>query len=209
MNAEEYRISVPASCLPQILAQRTGCKVVEDPAKAWADSVLADWREVAPYLPEECKTSLDIGCGMAGFDILLHRARNPFIYLLDRDEVDAKPRYGFGDTPSAYCKWAEVEAMMQANGVPRGRWFPVRDSSIVIANLDLVTSFIAWGFHFPVGVYLHDVAKLLRPGGRLIIDIRGDHFGDANDMIIESIGRGICLSDHGKFLRCIYERADA
>ena len=37
---------VPESCLPQILAQRTGCKKVADPASAWSASVLADWNEV-------------------------------------------------------------------------------------------------------------------------------------------------------------------
>lgn len=202
----DERLKVSEACLPQLLRQRTGYKTVADPGTAWADSIRADFEQVAPYLPEECRASLDIGCGLAGFDILLWRARKAFVWLLDRDAFEENPRFGFGDNPSAYCLFSAIEHMMEINGVPRSDWFALRDLTGQPKQVDLVTSFIAWGFHFPVSVYLDAVSKILHPGGRLIIDLRAEHVNEADAAICEKVGPLIVSWPCGKYTRCVFER---
>ena len=202
----EEGLKVPTSCLPQLLRQRTGFRNVKDPAMAWADSIRADFAQVAPHLPSALRATLDIGCGLAGFDILLWRARKPFVWLLDRDAFEEKPRYGYGEKPSAYCRWAEVERMLETNGVPRSDWFALRDLTGQPKSVDLVTSFIAWGFHFPVSAYLDSVAEILHPGGRLIIDIRTTEVETSLDAIHEKIGPSVVAWPCDKFMRCVFEK---
>lgn len=202
----EDGLKVPTSCLPQLLRQRTGFRNVKDPAMAWADSIRADFAQVSPYLPKALRATLDIGCGLAGFDILLWRYCKPFVWLLDRDAFDEKPQYGYGDNPSAYCLFSDVERMMDSNGVPRGEWFALRDLTGEPKSVDLVTSFIAWGFHFPVSVYLGPVAEILHPGGRIIIDIRTEHVNEAYAAISGKVGPLVVSWPCGKYTRCVFEK---
>ncbi len=202
-----HTIQVPAACLPQILAQRTGCKKVADHAEAWIKSIEADWAQVNDFLPKQIDNSLDIGCGLAGFDVLLWRRFRGFMYLLDRDAFEKKPAYGFGESPSAYCQFDQVEEMMRANGVPTLSFETILSVREVIPPVELVTSFIAWGFHFPVDVYLADVARILRPGGRLIIDLRNEHADLSVEMIRNHIGPRLKEMPAEKHLRCVFEKA--
>lgn len=196
---------VPNSCLPQILAQRTGCKKAPDPAGAWSDSIWADWTQVAQWIPSVVSQSLDIGCGLGGFDVMLWRARHPFMFLLDRDNFQEKPRYGYGDAPSAYCRFDQVEQMMRTNGVHPSMFETIVTTAEVRGHVDLVTSFIAWGFHFPVDVYLGEVARILRPGGRLIIDIRLETWAESNQKIRNDVGPLLAKFPFEKHIRGVFE----
>jgi SAM-dependent methyltransferase len=69
-------------------------------------------------------------------------------------------------------------------------------------KFDLVVSLIAWGFHFPLTVYLDEVLHNLRPGGRIIVDVRtggeGETALDARKLRYE------ILHEHEKYRRiCI------
>ena len=38
--------------------------------------------------------------------------------------------------------------------------------------MDIITSFLSWGFHFPIKTYLNEVTDLMHKDTILIIDIR-------------------------------------
>ena len=65
---------------------------------------------------------------------------------------------------------AAAKVIYNAHGHPApfdpdaGWWLP--------EALDLVISLISWGFHYPVAVYADQVREILRPGGRVILDVR-------------------------------------
>ena len=203
-------LNVPDCCLPQLLAQRTGCRTAADPAAAWADTIFADWDQVAPYIPDRCGWALDIGCGLAGFDILLHRACGAFLWLQDMDRVDDRIHYGFGADPSAYCRLGDVAAMMSLNEVRDSAWQGILSPDEVIGRVDLVTSFLAWGFHFPVEVYLPAVSRMLATGGILILDIRKEHWIDEVTWNLRlAIGPLLKIWPHEKHYRCVYMRGSA
>lgn len=152
-------------------------------AEQYFSEMNAEFASIRPHLPEPCAAWMDIGCGIGGIDALIwaHCANGraadlPEVYLLDKTETAGKVWYGFKDTGAFYNSLPASKAFLADNGVEADRIHLIEvfeDSSIPIArNLDLVLSLISWGFHYPVETYLDRVHELLRPRGRMIIDVR-------------------------------------
>lgn len=132
------------------------------------DGCLADLKSIVPYLPDNTESIIDIGCGVAGVDILLYRyfCGKVQIHLFDLERVDPDITYGFSATPSAYNQFKHVRKFFDLNGVPRDAYttssaFP-RDR-----HFDVAISLISMGFHYPVDEYLP-----LINADTLILDVR-------------------------------------
>lgn len=117
---------------------------------------------------------LDIGCGSAGIDVLLARKFGALrVHLLDGDG-SAPQVNGWNRATDA---WNDVEKgaeLVRANSGPgvevithvAGQQLQIDD------QLDLVISLRSWGHHYPIGIYLELVQRILKPDGTLILDIR-------------------------------------
>lgn len=132
------------------------------------------------WLPPAAKAVLDVGCGLGGIDVLLHehygRASDLRFYLLDKTQRDEHIDYGYRDEGDFYNSLAMTKAVLKASGVPEQSLVTLEaqdDAGIPLSEpVDLVISLISWGFHYPVATYLDRTHELLRPGGRLILDVR-------------------------------------
>lgn len=104
------------------------------------------------------------------------------IFLLDKTQVDGKVYYKFERRGSFYSSLQVARTLLIANHVPTDRIHTeeATENGQIQAepDLDLVISLISWGFHYPVETYLERVYALLRPGGRLILDVRKDTNGE-------------------------------
>ncbi len=134
---------------------------------------------IETVLPAECRRVLDVGCGVGGIDVLLHRhyaACDPKFYLLDKTSVEDTVFYGFERAGADYNSLEVTAEVLTANGIPRENLFllQARDDWRIDINesLDFVISLISWGFHYPVDTYLDRVHELLDEGGSLILDVR-------------------------------------
>lgn len=139
-----------------------------------------------PHLPEHARAILDIGCGVAGIDVLMHahyREKNQTIdiCLLDKTEMPKRVYYGLEEKGSYYNSLSIAREMLVLNGVaPEHILVQEVGDDYRIAfrtKFDLVISLISWGFHYPVATYLEQVYELLQPGGVLILDVRKDSGG--------------------------------
>ncbi len=69
-----------------------------------------------------------------------------------------------------------TRAVLTGNSVPASSLTTLEardDAGIDLPQqVDLVISLISWGFHYPVATYLDRTHELLKPGGRLILDVR-------------------------------------
>jgi len=197
--------TVPEAALPYIGLHRTHLR--GDLGRQYAQDVASDYELIKPFLPEKGQATLDIGCGMAGIDVLLWRHyRNPIIHLLD----------GTGDTPvrvlyqpamAPYNSMAVARQLLEGNGVPGDHiveWAP--DPALTLPQCDLIVSLLSWGFHYPVSTYLALVERCLRPGGRLIIDLRRGQGG--LDELDQRLWCVEILSSSVKFDRACYEMPD-
>lgn len=146
---------------------------------AFGASIAADLGQLRPHLPERVTSVLDIGCGIAGIDVALHRhyGGDLRIHLLDRTQTDpAAFAYGMGAAERFYNSLDAARDLLVANGVSPDRlslWEAAPDFTFPAqVTFDLVISLLSWGHHYPIETYLGPVRAAMRPGGRVIVDVR-------------------------------------
>ncbi len=153
--------------------------------RRFASDMKTEYQDIAGALPETCSSVLDIGCGVAGIDVLLFRhfkgETSPTFHLLDKSAVDSRVFYGFKQQGSVYNSLEAARQLLVDNGIPIDQIHlqeATDDSTIEFGRqFDLVISLISWGFHYPVSTYLDQVDQCMRQGAHLILDIRKDTDG--------------------------------
>jgi hypothetical protein len=159
---------------------------------------------VRPFLPTTCRRMMDIGGGVAAFDIpiLDHYEPAPELWVLDGDE--GLPIVERHDRP--FNSMAATAALLEANG-HRLSGFVTPDglSSERLGEFDLFLSFASWGFHFAPYNYLDFVIAHCAPNGRIILDLRKgkDEWRRVFDRRLQFVGLAY---DSLKFDRLVYER---
>ncbi len=172
---------IPESAASWIMQQRVAAK--GDPKSAYSRLLREDYDEMSKWLPPRVGSILDIGCGLAGIDALLHeRYGNPMINLLDETGVvpDEKDRAGFkthGMRP--YNDMSVARELLVLNGVKAQniQEWPI-GYSLGPIPCDLCISLLSWGWHYPVSTYLDLAWDSIVEGGRLILDVRANSGGD-------------------------------
>lgn len=179
-------IRLSSDAVPLMLLQCPEFITAEVPRQAFSQRIVEDYDRLAPYLPKRATACLDIGCGVAGIDVMLSRHYDAEIdlHLLDRSVVSRPPRYGVAD--EFYGSLAAARRTLIANDVQPERIFlheadesnDAGEGYFSEQSLDLVLSIKAWGFHLPLAGYYDKVVRALRPGGVLILDLRrgGDRY---------------------------------
>lgn len=154
--------------------------------KLFNDDILSEYNRIKKYLPTNASSILDIGCGVAGIDVLLYqhyKNNNLNIFLLDKTELNEKVYYGIKKEAAFYNSLSVAKSLLENNGVPPQNIHLQEvglDRAIKFSEkFDLVISLISWGFHYPVSTYLDQVYELLKPGGVLIIDVRKGSGGES------------------------------
>eukprot|EP00238_Polyblepharides_amylifera_P013394 CAMPEP_0196585146 /NCGR_PEP_ID=MMETSP1081-20130531/49673_1 /TAXON_ID=36882 /ORGANISM="Pyramimonas amylifera, Strain CCMP720" /LENGTH=599 /DNA_ID=CAMNT_0041906603 /DNA_START=366 /DNA_END=2165 /DNA_ORIENTATION=+ len=159
----------------------------------YAGALSAFQTSVEPFLPTEVPQKvLEIGCGMAMYDLFLfkHYNWNPKIelYLLDKSEYvapkseqDKKGFQGFHkdgvETFVFYNNLQCAKDILVANGINHNNVHALEANSTIFDGLetdsfDFIYSVLSWGHHYPVSTYISDVKRVLKPGGRLMMDLR-------------------------------------
>jgi hypothetical protein len=145
--------------------------------KKYHNDLQNEFNSMYDYLPDKCKNIVDIGCGLCGISVLLHHCYdNPFLWLIDKDEIEKKPRYGFTDNPSYYNSFDIIKKIMDLNEINNYKIVNPENDFSFIKNIDIVISILACGFHFPVYFYFGRIFNCLNDNGILILDIRKEKY---------------------------------
>jgi SAM-dependent methyltransferase len=144
--------------------------------RKYFDEMKKEYEIIKPYLPPRAKRILDLGCGIAGIDVLLwdHYQGETAFYLLDASELSAV-RYGFGESVAYYNSLRLTREFLLRNRVPSDQIVTIdiqRDPFPSSTSFDAVFSLLSWGYHYPVTTYLGPAYDVLKPGGSLILDVR-------------------------------------
>ncbi len=170
----------PRELIPYLRLQRTGWKdTPEDVIVAChVEEMRKEFEEIQPFLPDRCESALDIGCGVATFDMFLYQYCGCDIHLLDKDQQDPKIHYGYEKEGSFYNSLSGAAANLVENGIPVTKVFTMDpDKGLPPIRYDLVVSLLSWGYHYPVSMYVEYVVNQLNEGGVIILDIRKDTEG--------------------------------
>ena len=134
--------------------------------------------QLIKFLPPNIKTILDIGCGIAGVDIVLNEyLKFSKIYLLDKTKTEEEIWYGFKKSGAFYSSLELAKETFKINGFNTNLIELIdapKDGDIRLqkGSIDLVISTISWGFHYPISTYINSVINLLNDKGILIFDLR-------------------------------------
>lgn len=136
---------------------------------------------------------LDIGAGMSVIDLLLYNyIPDSKFYLLDTETLDKDfaivgPRdICYSENYPYYNSWAPVKDAIATSGFNINR-FNFLNSIDQVEEMDVVTSYLSWCFHYPKDIYWDKVFKILKPGGKLVLDIRLLHDRDVIGEITEAM----------------------
>jgi hypothetical protein len=188
--------------------QRTGIKNI----RGYEQSIRADYESIKAYLPEHCACIVDIGCGMAGIDILLfkHYQKRCDLCLVDKDGISENLYYGFQNEAAHYNSLAVTREFLILNQVNPVNIFTydVNKNEFPTIRAQLVLSLISCGFHYPVSTYLDRIKALCCPpgysarpllAGTVILDIRKGT--DQLAILKDSFTSVIKIADFAKFER--------
>ncbi|MFT6946110.1 MAG: SAM-dependent methyltransferase [Vicingaceae bacterium] len=169
------------------------------------NDMVSEFESIKNELPESAENVLDIGCGIAGIDILIsrHYGHKVNICLLDKSTIDNDLHYGFEKRGSFYNSLALSKKVLVDNGVHEANVFVQEATNGNTINFDkkfdLIISIISWGFHYPVEVYLDQVYSNLNTGGLLILDVRKESSG--LEQLINKFGNHNIVKEFEKHFR--------
>ena len=110
------------------------------------------------FLPNKADNILDIGCGLGIIDIFLNKifSNTSNFYLLDKNRIDKKIRYGFSSNYESYNDLNETKNLLLNNNINKERinLFNVDQKIEIKTKIDLVISLKSMGYHYPVDTYI-------------------------------------------------------
>jgi hypothetical protein len=178
--------------------------------------MVAEFASIRDYLPARADRIIGIGAGVAGLEVLIFRrylettGDKPQVVLIDKTGLDSQLHFGFHDVAAVYNSLATASEVLQRNGVPLAAitTLEAEEAPAWMAGnrqtADVITSLLAWGFHFPVAAYRDFALMVLKPGGTLIIDVRKGTSGRTD---LEAVfGEVQTIVDDEKFDRLVCRR---
>jgi hypothetical protein len=172
-----------------------------------------DYEIIKPYLPEKVNAFIDIGCGIGGvnYHISNHYNHQPEVHLLDKSGVSDDIGYGYKQYASFYCSLPMARSFLKRMGVPKDHIFThdMLTGEYPANKVDLVVSFISWGFHYPIYEYFAQVNKSLNSGGVVITDVRkGIEEQNPYDgfNLLKSIGKSQIIFDNDRYYKVLVQK---
>ena len=110
------------------------------------------------FLPKHVKNIIDVGCGLGLINIFLDKIykNKANFYLLDKNRIDNKIKYGFSPNYESYNYLNETKKILLDNGLDDSRinFFDVDQEVNIDKKIDLVISLKSMGYHYPFENYL-------------------------------------------------------
>jgi len=116
---------------------------------------------------------LDIGSGLAVVDLLLasYLPKSKF-YLLDKEGFEFYPGVYYDHNYPEYNSWQPVHDAIRSTGFDPNRFILMSPTDQFPKQVDCVTSYLSWCWHYPKDIYWDQVMSSLKVGGKLILDVR-------------------------------------
>ena len=134
------------------------------------------------FLPKNVKNIMDIGCGLGIINVLLNKFYNDktSFYLLDKNRIDKKIKYGFSSNYESYNDLNETKRILLENNISEGSLFlfDVENDIQIDGKIDLVISLKSMGYHYPFETYLHLLRECCNENTIFIFDVSVDAFDE-------------------------------
>ncbi len=134
------------------------------------------------YLPHSVKNIIDIGCGLGIINIYLNNLylTKPKFFLLDKNKIDKKIKYGFSYKYESYNDLNETKKLLLENkiNIESIKVFDVEKQIKISEKIDLVISLKSMGYHYPFEIYKGLFKKCCSSNTVFIFDVADDYFNE-------------------------------
>lgn len=171
---------IPDSVYPYLRVQKGEINHIEDRTEfeaAYNKGLQELFAIILPWIPKNMKSSLDIGSGMGGIDILLYQEFGHTYHLLDAEftvPVCEKHDKPFNDARIAYEFAKQVVPWKEFNYIPHNAIDKFKELNPNY-KFDLILSVGSYCFHYSPEKYLDFVKAACHKDAILIFDVRNRH----------------------------------
>ena len=134
------------------------------------------------FLPKTCNNIMDIGCGLGIINVLLNNFYNDktCFYLLDKNRIDKKIKYGFSSNYESYNDLNETKRILLENNINESSLFlfDVEKEISIDTKIDLVISLKSMGYHYPFENYFNLFKKNCNKNTTFIFDVSDGYFDE-------------------------------
>ena len=132
------------------------------------------------FLPSNIKNIMDVGCGLGIINIFLNEIYQnvPNFYLLDKNHIDNKIKYGFSSNYESYNDLNETKKLLLDNGLKDNKVniIDVDKNINITKKIDLVISLKSMGYHYPFENYISLFKNCCTKDTTFIFDIASDQY---------------------------------
>ena len=143
------------------------------------NDIIQEFDELKPFLPEQVKEVIDIGCGLGIIDIFLnyHYSNNIKFTLIDKNHIENKVSYGYEKVGQFYNNFKTTIEFLIKHGLKK-KYIDVFEKdnlSQINTKFDLVISLLSMGYHYPLNQYLKFLKKNTHKDTIFIFDIAHEY----------------------------------
>ena len=147
------------------------------------DLFIREFNTFKQFLPKKIENILDIGCGLGIINIFLNKitSDNTNFYLLDKNRIDKKIKYGFSEDYESYNDLNETKKILLNNNIDNKNIFlyDVEKEFQINNKINLVISLKSMGYHYPIENYLDLFGKCCSEETFFIFDVGENQFDEA------------------------------
>lgn len=116
---------------------------------------------------------LDVGSGLAIFNLLAYQhLGHAKIFLLDKEEISHSGVYFSPQTPHGfYHNWNPVKDAINTTQIPIDDIIFMSPEDNWPSDLDLITSYGSWCWHYELDTYWKKAKESLKIGGKITLEI--------------------------------------
>ena len=155
----------------------------QDLEKITEELFLKELNTFKNFLPNSVNTIMDIGCGLGIINIYLNKffEKKPIFFLLDKNRIDRKIKYGFSLNYESYNDLNETKNILLENEIDSAcvHLFDVERKFQINKKIDLVISLKSMGYHYPINSYIELFRNCCTKNTVFIYDI-GENQYDEN-----------------------------
>ena len=156
---------------------------IDDIEKRTEELFQKEIKLIKSYLPKKAENIMDIGCGLGIINIYLNEIYNnrPNFFLLDKNKIDKKIKYGFSRDYESYNDLNETRNLLLNNNININSIITIDvEKNIKIDNkIDLVISLKSMGYHYPIDVYLPLFATCCDENTIFIFDVTEGYYKES------------------------------
>ena len=147
------------------------------------DLFLREFETFKYLLPNSVNNIMDVGCGLGIINVYLNNffEKKPIFFLLDKNRIDRKIKYGFSSNYESYNDLKETKNILLGNDIDESciYLFDVEKQIQIDKKMDLVISLKSMGYHYPINTYVELFRNCCTKDTIFIFDI-GDNEYDEN-----------------------------